>query len=176
MAMLDDQYILSRFQFRLAENNDTDFDTYYRIKCDKKAVEFSGFNSAPDRTKFYEVYQRIMSNDKQVLLFFMDTEKDNQICSTFHYEILDEERVEGLGYNVFPEYRGNRLGWVMMHKVNTLCKEQGFKYRISYVAESNLPSIKNLEKSGACPTGNVVMKTLAAFDREERFLEYVTLL
>ena len=110
MAMLDDQYILSRFQFRLAENNDTDFDTFYRIKCDKKAVEFSGFNSAPDRTKFYEVYQRIMSNDKQVLLFFMDTEKDNQICSTFHYEILDEERVEGLGYNVFPEYRGNRLG------------------------------------------------------------------
>jgi len=174
MENTNDQYLLNRFQFRKAENTLDDFELYLSIKSDKEAVAFSGFKTAPDRDKFKEVYKRIMSNEKQVLLFFFDTEKNNQVCSSFHYEILDEERVEGLGYNVFPEFRGNRLGWVMMQKVNALCKEQGYKYRMSYVAESNLPSIKNLEKSGARPTGKVVLKTLAAFNREERYLEYVT--
>lgn len=171
---VEEQLLLDRFKYRYAENTEKDFEIYFQIKSDSKAIEFSGFKTAPDKEKFRLVFQKIFEDNSQHLLFFIDTENNDEVCSTFHYRDVDEETVEGLGYNVFPEYRGNRLGWLMMHTVNELSKNLGFKYRLSYVAESNLPSIKNLEKSGAKPTGKYTYRRLEALKKEEKFLEYIT--
>ena len=162
-----------RFYFREAVASDADYEIYLRIKSDAEAVKFSGFAAPPDPEKFRTVFDRIMNDSKQHLLYLCDKENDNAVAATFHYCENDEVTVEGLGYNVFPEYRGMSLGGLMMQLVNEKCASEGFKYRLSYVAESNLPSIRNLEKSGAYPTGKYEYKELAYMGRKEKYLEYV---
>ena len=163
----------NRFHFRDAVATEDDFQIYLRIKSDVEAVKFSGFSSAPDPEKFRGVFDGIMNDEKQHLLYLCDGENNEAVAATFHYRENDELRVEGLGYNVFPEYRGLSLGGLMMKLVNEKCAAEGFKYRMSYVAESNIPSIRNLEKSGAYPTGKFEYKELAALGRKEKYLEYV---
>lgn len=163
----------NRFFFRDAVNTEEDFQIYLRIKSDEDAVKFSGFATAPDPIKFRTVFDRIMNDSKQHLLYLCDNENNDAVAATFHYCENDEVTVEGLGYNVFPEYRGLSLGGLMMRLVNEKCSAEGFKYRLSYVAESNIPSIRNLEKSGAYPTGKFEYKEMAAMGRKEKYLEYV---
>lgn len=163
----------NRFYFRNAVASEEDFQIYLRIKSDDEAVKFSGFSSAPDPVKFRSVFERIMNDNKQHLLYLCDAENDGAVAATFHYCENDEVTVEGLGYNVFPEYRGLSLGGLMMRLANEKCAAEGFKYRLSYVAESNIPSIRNLEKSGAYPTGKFEYKELAALGRKEKYLEYI---
>ena len=162
-----------RFHFRDALPTNEDFLIYLRIKSDEEAVKFSGFKTPPDPVKFRAVYDRIMNDPKQHLLYLCDDENNGTVASSFHYQENDEETVEGLGYNVFPEYRGLGLGGLMMRLVNNKCATEGFKYRLSVVAESNIPSIKNLEKSGAFPTGKYEMRWLEALGREEKYLFYI---
>lgn len=163
----------NRFFFREALNTESDFQIYLRIKSDTDAVAYSGFSSAPDPVKFRMVFERIMNDAKQHLLYLCDRENKDAVAATFHYCENDEVTVEGLGYNVFPEYRGLSLGGLMMRLVNEKCAAEDFKYRMSYVAESNIASIRNLEKSGAYPTGKFEYKELAALGRKEKYLEYV---
>lgn len=163
----------NRFYFRKAVASDEDFLIYLRIKSDAEAIKYSGFKTAPDPEKFKVIYDRIMTDEKQHLLYLCDKENRNTVAASFHYRENDEVTVEGLGYNVFPEYRGMSLGGLMMRLVNEKCASEGFKYRLSYVAESNIPSIRNLEKSGAYPTGKFEYKELASLGRKEKYLEYV---
>lgn len=105
--------------------------------------------------------------------FITDLGGVHKVCATFHYQDIDNNTVEGLGYNVFPEYRGRGLGWVMMEKVNMFCRALGYKYRLSKVAETNVASIKNLEKSGAKFTGKIEYRELLALNRVEKYLIYI---
>ena len=162
-----------RFYFREALPTEEDFLIYLKIKSDEEAVKFSGFKTAPDPVKFRGVFDKIMENPTQHLLYLCDKENNDAVASSFHYQENDSETVEGLGYNVFPEYRGLGLGGLMMLLVNERCASEGFKYRLSIVAESNIPSIKNLEKSGAYPTGKYEMRWLEALEREEKYLFYI---
>ena len=165
--------ILDRFYFIDALPTEEDFLIYLRIKSDEEAVKYSGFKTAPNPIKFRGVFDKIMEDPKQHLLYLCDKENLGAVASTFHYQENDKETVEGLGYNVFPEYRGLGLGGLMMRLVNKKCASEGFKYRLSIVAESNIPSIKNLEKSGAYPTGKYEMRWLDALGREEKYLYYI---
>lgn len=162
-----------RFHFREAVASDEDFQIYLRIKSDAEAVKFSGFSSAPDPVKFRTVFDRIMNDNKQHLLYLCDSENNDAVAASFHYCENDEVTVEGLGYNVFPEYRGLSLGGLMMKLVNERCASEGFKYRLSYVAENNIPSIRNLEKSGAYPTGKVEYREWKSSGEKVKYLEYV---
>lgn len=163
----------NRFYFREALPIEEDFLIYLRIKSDEEAVKYSGFTTPPDPQKFHSVYDSIMEDEKRHLLFLCDKDNNNKVAASFHYRENDEDTVEGLGYNVFPEYRGMSLGGLMMRLVNEKCAAEGFKYRLSYVAESNIPSIRNLEKSGAYPTGKFQYKDMASLGRKEKYLEYV---
>ena len=165
--------ISARFFFREALPTEEDYLIYLKIKSDEDAIKYSGFKTAPDPEKFRGVFNRIMEDPKQHLLYLCDKENNDTVASSFHYQENDSETVEGLGYNVFPEYRGLGLGGVMMRLVNDRCASEGFKYRLSIVAESNIPSIKNLEKSGAYPTGKFEMRWLDALGREEKYLFYI---
>ena len=164
---------LGRYEFRPAINNTEDFEIYLKIKSDSEAIKYSGFKEAPDRAKFLLYYSKLLLNKNQHLLFLMDKVNDNKVCATFHYQDIDNNTVEGLGYNVFPEYRGRGLGWVMMEKVNMFCRALGYKYRLSKVAETNVASIKNLEKSGAKFTGKIEYRDLLALNRVEKYLIYI---
>lgn len=169
-----DVVLLKRFCFRKVDNTDSEFEIYYKIKCDKEAVAYSGFATPPDKDKFRQVFNRILSDSQQKLYYLCDVENANRVAATFHYKENDVETVEGLGYNVFPEYRGMGLGWLMMKKMNELCASQGYKYRLSRVSENNIASIKNLEKSGAYPTGEYEYRELPACNRKDKYLFYVT--
>ena len=163
----------NRFYFREAFEKEEDFQIYLRIKSDAEAVAYSGFSAPPDPLKFRTVYDRIMNDKQQHLLFLCDQENEDTVAATFHYCEKDKVTVVGLGYNVFQEYRGLSLVGLMMRLVNEKCAHEGFKYRLSYVAESNIPSIRNLEKSGAHPTGVFEYRELAALGRKEKYLEYI---
>jgi len=168
------QEMMRRFKFRPAKNNESDYEIYYRIKSDQEAINFSGFKTAPDREKFHNVFCRIFEEENTFLYYLCDTENDNTVCATFHFKKVDPTTAEGLGYNVFPAYRGLGLGRIMMDKVNSICREMGCTRRLSLVSENNIPSIKNLEKSGAYPTGEYEMRELPAFGRKDKYLYYVT--
>lgn len=163
--------LLDRFEFRKATYDD--YDIYYKIKCDKDAVGFSGFALPPDYKKFKKVFENILISSDQYLYLLEDKDKNNQISATFHFKENDKETVEGLGYNVFPEYRGMKLGWVMMNKINEMCKKMGYKYRLSIVSEKNIASIHNLENSGAYPTGEIEERKLPGFNRTDKYLYYL---
>lgn len=166
--------ILKQFEFRKAELTEQDFEIYLQIKSDKDAIAYSGFNSAPDAKVFRKVYERILNSENEYLYYLCDAHANNKVAGTFHFSRKDNVTAEGLGYNVFPEYRGKGLGWVMMHKINNLCQSMGFLHRLSYVAETNIASIKNLEKSGAYYTGEYDMRDLPALGKQVKYLHYIT--
>lgn len=162
-----------RFVFRKAENTNEDFEVYLSIKSEKDAVAFSGFSTAPNRERFRQVYDKLMSRQNECLYYLVDLEQDCDVAGTFHLVMKDEETAEVGGYNVFEKYRGLALRNLMMLKIKDICKQSGYRYLASDIAENNIASIKSIERSGAHFTGEYDMRTLPVFGGDIRFLHYI---
>ena len=162
-----------RFAFRKAENTEKDFEAYFIIKSEKDAVAFSGFSAAPNRELFRQVYDKLMNSQNECLYYLVDQERDCEVAGTFHLVKKDDETAEVGGYNVFEKYRGLALGNLMMLKIKDICKQSGYRYLTSEIAENNIASIKSIERSGAHFTGEYDMRTLQVFGGEIRFLHYI---
>lgn len=165
--------MFDRFLFRKAENTDEDFEVYLNIKSEKDAVAFSGFSTAPNRELFRQVYDKLLNAADEYLYYLLDREQCSEVVGTFHLKQKDEETAEVGGYNVFEKYRGMALGYIMMLKIKDICKQKGYLYLASEVAENNIASIKSIERSGAHFTGEFDLRTLPIFGGDIRFLHYM---
>lgn len=43
----------------------TDFEDFYRIKCDKENIAWGGFTKAPERESFYDWYVQQLASDRR---------------------------------------------------------------------------------------------------------------
>ena len=152
----------------------SDFEDYYRIKCDPSAILWSGCATAPNRDKLQNHYKSLIYNNlngEGYLYYLKETETDSLIGYDL-MTVIDKETVESSGHSILQEFQGKGYGNLLFSLLVEEAKKLGFKRFTGWISENNIGSIKNVEHSGFVRTDEFRFGRLEAFDREDKFYKY----
>ena len=112
---------------KLAEEQDFDF--YYKLKCDKENVYWSGHSNIPDKEKLREWYlTNIKRNDRFFFIFFNGEIAEDVIGYLYLDLVKGKSDLIDNGYGVYSAHTGKGYGTKIL------------KYGIDY-AKVHLPEI-----------------------------------
>jgi RimJ/RimL family protein N-acetyltransferase len=138
-----------------------DYDAYYKIKCDPKNVEWSGFSTPPDYERLKGRFETFFQDDKQGLLLF---EFDEEVIGYVNFfSTLDGNSVE-TSHGALTGNKVSGLGYKMLKMAvefidnSENCRDA--KSIIGWVAENNFASLQNILKNGYQPTGESEVRML----------------
>ncbi|MBY6198454.1 GNAT family N-acetyltransferase [Vibrio hangzhouensis] len=148
-----------------------DYDSYYKIKCDPKNVEWSGFSTPPKYDVLKQRYEQFFSDEKQGLLLF---ESDNRVIGYVNYWVsadgreietshgaLSEKTVKGLGTKML------RLAIAHIEHGDNRLQAQSI---IGWVSEYNIASLQNVLRNGYKSTGETEIRQIGS--NEHKFTKY----
>ena len=85
----------------------TDFEDFYRIKCDKENIAWGGFTKAPEKDSFYNWYvQQLASNHRWIYRVY----EGNDCCAFFYIDKIGDETYEATSSGVLSNYTGRDIG------------------------------------------------------------------
>lgn len=161
--------IMSDLLMREATYND--FDYYYKIKCDTKNVEWSGFQSSPDYDGLKKRFKSFFDDGKQRLLLFENN--GNVIGYVNFFYTTDGEHIE-TSHGTLSDHNIKSLGFKML-KMAVQYIENSERYRdiqgiVGWVAENNIASLQNVIKNGYTPTGKTEFREIMG--KSTKFVQY----
>lgn len=147
------------------------YDILHKIKCEKDAIVWSGFEKGPDYEQYKKYVQdRIINDPKNHLFFLMDNENVIGYCQFVEQE---DGCFEGRGSGILKEYQGcgyaQDMGKLFLEKA----KEMGCKFMFSWCSERNKPSVYALLSSGWEKTEEKNIIYMPAFKEEHVFFKWV---
>lgn len=96
---------MSNLTYKLATLGD--FEDFYRIKCDKVNIAWSGFTQAPEKKSFYEWYQRQLASDHRWIYLVYEGQK---CCAFFYVDKLKDGNFEAASSGVLSDFMGKGIG------------------------------------------------------------------
>lgn len=150
-------------------NDIRQFDDYFKLKSDEKAVIWSGFSCAPDYNKLKEHFLNLISS-KKIVFFLKD---DTSVIGYCQYN-RDNDFYELEGYSILSEYSGKGFGSKMIQM--SLVELRSFTPRlergvIAWVSINNKSSIKCLINNGFIITQESQYRELKALNRQDKFIK-----
>lgn len=127
----------------------SDYDDFYKIKCDPENVKWSGFASAPDYERMKEWFCKQLDSEKRTIYIAY---WNGVACGFFYLDKVTEEEFEAASSGVLKEFTGRGIGTWLVKKRIELAKEKGAKELSTWVADENPQSWKRFEKLGFLKT------------------------
>ncbi|POC28647.1 N-acetyltransferase [Vibrio vulnificus] len=146
----------------------SDFTFYHAIKSESQSIYWSGFSSAPDRTRLLEHYTTMLNNENRDIYIFK--EHDVRIG----YFCVDKDRLNNtveISYGVSAQYAGRGLAKIMI-KLGLEHIEPMFTMQVAWIAESNIASVKTATALGFRATDECEHRQLAQSPTPVKFIKY----
>ena len=138
-----------------------DYDAYYKIKCDPKNVEWSGFSTPPDYEKMKGRFETFFQDDEQGLLLF---EFGGEVIGYVNFFLTEDGEGIETSHGALSDNAVKSLGYKMLkmtiHFVENSDRFNSVNTIIGWVAESNFASLQNVIKNGYQPTGKTENREL----------------
>lgn len=148
-----------------------DYDAYYRIKCDPKNVEWSGFLTPPNYIKLKSRFNAFFDCERQHLFLF---ESHDIVIGYLNLHILDDGLCIETSHGAISRHNIKSLGSKMLNSViQYIERDNTFfqaRYMIGWVAESNIASIQNVLKNRYKSTDEVEYRQING--NNEKFVKY----
>lgn len=148
-----------------------DFQAYYLLKCQKDAVLWSGFASAPDRDRLYSHFTKNIIGNADIYVFYL-LENDD-VIGYVQGTRVNADTVEFSATNIFKKYQG--LGYMqdMTQYFFDKMKSMGFSSAIGWVSEHNKPAVYNFEFNNFIKTGEFDEREMPLFGEKHRFYKWI---
>lgn len=134
----------------LREAREDDFEFYYQLKSEKSAVYWSGFESAPDRDRLLDFWNKyvIMDNPERKILIL----QSNNEALGYLQAVFDKTSI-GLSMGIREAKRGYGFGkQIIGLAVNFFAECLDF---YCYVREDNISSMNCFTSNGFRETGEL---------------------
>ena len=136
---------MKNVKYRLAEDNDKDFEDLLLIKSDYDNICWAGFEKAPERTSFRKWYTNQINNlDRDIYLVFHESNNNHAVA--FFYVDWREDGEFLVPSGVIKEYTRQGIGTFIIEEADKIAKSKGFTTHVAWVSDSNIGSVKRFEK------------------------------
>lgn len=149
-----------------------DFDAFFKLKCQKDSVLWSGFSSEPDYDRLKEYVQKSIINNPSNHLFLFKDGRTNDVMGYCQFNKETDEIAEGRGSGLFKQYQGCGLASVMNKLLLEKAKEYGFHYIYGWCSENNEASKKALIDSGHKKTDISVERYISILGESQTFYKW----
>ncbi len=152
-----------------------DFQAFYELKCQKDAVAWSGFATAPNEDRLREYFvNKILKNDKTYVFYLRDTEIPDETCIGYQQFDLNEDGVVDMrGTVIRRKYQG--LGYY--DEIRILVEDEiarlGGKTIISWCSELNSASMNGAEDLGWHKTNEFNVVNLPKLGGDHKFYKWI---
>ena len=152
-----------------------EFDAFLELKSQKDAVKWSGFETVPDRDKFFQYYlERVLNNPITHVMFLHDEDEEGDpIIGYVQYDDIDNEHVETRGSVILKRYQGTGVYQIMIDLLHDIFREKGVKYIETWASEKNKPSIYNLQIEGYTRLEEYDIRIIPLLGGEHKFYKWV---
>lgn len=154
-------------------NSIDDFDFFLKLKSQKDAIKWSGFDSAPDPLAFKRYFIEKILNDKNAYVYYLKDDKDDIPMGYIQFNKDNNEVVEGRGTNILKPYQGCGLLEEMTQLMFEEARKEGFKHMYTYASENNLPAISNLKINGYIKTEEYELREMKALAENHKFYKWI---
>ena len=149
--------------------NMDDYEYLYLLKCQKDAIEWSGFETKPDKEKFRKyIKETVIDNPNNHLFFFRDG-STNEVMGYVQYVDEGNGVGEGRGSSLFKRYQGCGLASVLDQLYVEKTKENGIKYLYAWCSEKNVASMNALIDAGFQKTEKYEIRHMSVFNEDHKF-------
>ena len=159
---------MSNLTYKLATLGD--FEDFYRIKCDKVNIAWSGFTQAPEKKSFYEWYQRQLASDHRWIYLVYDHE---DVCAFFYLDKIDNITYELSSSGVLSQFTGRGIGSYTVRARLDIIQSLGGRIGITWIAEDNVASYRRFENEGFTRTGKYEIRNLPLLGGEHKFFKWI---
>lgn len=149
----------------------TQFEDYYKLKCQEDAILWSGFRNAPDKNKLLDHYKKIISKKSNVLIFYLLD--NNKIIGYAQGTILDQNSVEYSATNIFKKFQGQGYLQDLSSLFLSRMKELGFSKITGWASEKNRPAEFNLIFNKFIKTNEFEERELPLLGGKHRFYKWI---
>jgi len=143
------------------------FEDYFKIKCLKTNIFYSGFSNPPVREELEKSFTEKLKSNKYKLFFLA---RQSHVLSYSQIRFINEKTVE-MSYASLVTGQG--YGSKVVEETIKFCFENEIDIIILYIAEINIFSIRIAEKNGFTKTGKVELRMLQQLNREILFNEWI---
>lgn len=149
-------------------SRDDQFDDYYMLKCDTKAVLWSGFADKPDRDSFRRHFDSLIRSDAEVIFVRVNGETAGYI----KFDISPEGVAEVGGYSVLERFAGRGLGKTLIAKAVEILKAGACASSfVAWVSERNAASLACFGANGFKVVPDTSdLREMRAMKRTDRFI------
>ena len=148
------------------------YDEFYKLKCQKDSILWSGFEKEPDYEGFKKyVKSNLIDNPKNHLFLLRDGDT-HEVMGYCQFNEEDNGILEGRGSGLFKKFQGCGLASVMDTLLVEKAKEYGMKYMYSWCSEKNLVSINALIDAGFKRTEVCEDRFMSAFNETHKFYKW----
>ena len=160
---------MSNLTYKLATLGD--FEDFYRIKCDKVNIAWSGFTQAPEKKSFYEWYQRQLASDHRWIYLVYEGQK---CCAFFYVDKLKDGNFEAASSGVLSDFMGKGIGTyalaMQIFEIQLVTTRGGI---VSWVSDKNIASYKRYEKLGFIRMDEFEIRNLPLLGGEHKFYKWI---
>ena len=145
-----------------------DFDFYYKLKCERSSIYWSGFSQEPEYNCLFCFWKEVINNSiesRKIFILF------NNKVPIGYIQIVVEDLKIGLSMGIIESERGKGYGREI---IKLALNELGLqKEYYCYIREDNIFSIKSFEANGFNKTDNIYTQKFAIDNKEYRMIKYV---
>ncbi len=148
------------------------YEDFYRLKCQKDSVLWSGFDKEPDKELFKEyVVKNLIENPKNHLFLLRDG-NTNEVMGYCQFNEEDNGICEGRGIGLFRKFQGCGLASTMNILLVEKAKGYGMKYMYAWCSEKNIVSIRALIDAGFKRTNLTEIRHMSVLKEDHTFYKW----
>lgn len=164
--------MINDLKYRLAEDNEKDFEDFWAIKSDYDNVCWSGFKEAPERKMFRKWYtDQIASEKRDIYLVLADSAGGYHTVGFFYIDWCDDG-VFLVPSGVLKEYTRQGIGTFIIDEADKIAKSKGYTTHVAWVSDSNIGSVKRFEKLGYTKTEEYDTRNLPLLGGNHKYYKW----
>ncbi len=158
-------------RYKLAQNNDIDFEDFYKIKSDADNIKWSGFLTAPEKKSFRKWYaEQINSTKRDIYLVYFEGVAN--AVAFFYIDYCDNGEFF-VPSGVLAEFTRRGIGTWIIQESDKIAKEKGYKVHVAMVSDLNVGSIKRFEKLGFTRTTDYDVRDVPLAGGKQKYYKWV---
>ena len=154
--------------YRLAEKED--FEEFYRIKCDRLNIEYSGFTECPNRDHLSKWFSEQLHSHYRKIYLVLDSQI---VCAFFYLDKINDITYEFSASGVLSQYRGKGIGAYTVEASLDIAASLGATSCISLISEENIASYKRFMNAGFVRTDEYEMRNLPLLGGLHKFYKWI---
>lgn len=149
-----------------------DYDSFYKLKCQKDSVQWSGFDKGPDYDKFKQYVLENLIENVNNHLFFLRDGKTSDIMGYCQYNEYGNGIAEARGTTIFKRYQGCGLASIMNGLLLIKARDNGISYIYAWCSDKNSVSMNALIDAGYKKTDVFEERYMSVFEETHKFYKW----